>query len=418
MTRRTLLPAAMLALLAGTAAAQFVPESSPAQPASGNASGHVTTIVQVENGRRAELRLEGGRVVTARIDGQDWPIERIRSSDDHVVLLDADGNTVQRFMVRVAPPVTDRIVVTRPLPPAAPLPPAQGAIRPAQAPPAVMLGITFSEPGEALRAHLNLGDQPALLVDGVIESLPAAKAGLRRHDIITSINGSEGASSQTLRDAMVNAKPDDILRLTIRRGAETVQTEVRLAAFDAAAMNVQPALPDSARRDPVDTRDLDDRLEQLIARYATDPENQEILEELQSLTTERAKRIARDLSDQARQLAGEVSVEGLAELERLQSDLEQKADEAMRYARRQMLELRDGRLFIRSGEFPARSIEEFREEVNRRAPQLEARFEERMRAMESRMEAVERSMEARMDRLAALMERMAERLERDGERKD
>lgn len=418
MTRRTLLPAAMLALLAGTAAAQTAPQAAPARAVVTTNPQDVTNIVQIENGRRAELRMEGPRVVFARIDGQDWPADRIRTSDDHVLLIGPDGQTVQRFMIRVAPPAGERVVIGRSVPPAPPVPPAQPAVRAAQAPPAVMLGITFSEPGEALRAHLSLGDTPALLVDGVIESLPAAKAGLRKHDIITSINASDGATGETLRNAMLNAKPDDILKLTIRRGTETVQTEVRLAAFDAAAMNTQAVVPGTARRDPVDTRELDDRLEQIIARYANDPENQQILEELQAVTTERAKRIARDLSNQARQLAGEVSIEGIAELERLQSDLERKADEAMRHARRQMLELRDGRLFIRSGDLPARSIEEFRDEVIRRTPQLEARFEERMRAMESRMQAVERSLEARMDRLAALMERMAERLERDAERKD
>ncbi len=388
MTRRTLLPAAMLALLAGTATAQTPPPAAPTRAVATSNPQDVTTIVQIENGRRAELRMEGTRVVFARIDGQEWPADRIRTSDDHVLLIGPDGQTVQRFMVRVAPPAGERAVIGRPLPPSAPAAPAQPAIRAAQAPPTVMLGITFSEPGEALRAHLSLADTPALLVDGVIDSLPAAKAGLRKHDIITSINGSEGATGETLRNAMVNAKPDDILKLTIRRGTETVQTEVRLAAFDAEAMRLSgaatiigtpgaqpvPAVPgqDGELHLNIDLRFDEDDLAQVNQRVR----------------------------------------ERTLELQRMAEDLRRDAS-------RQMLELREGRLFVRPAEEFTKRAEELRQLYDRNAPEFQTRFEQRIKDMESRMQAVERSLEARMDRLAALMERMAERLERDdAERKD
>lgn len=387
MTRRTLLPAAVLALLAGTATAQNAAGTAPARAVVTTNPQDVTNIVQIENGRRAELRMEGPRVVFARIDGQDWPADRIRTSDDHVLLIGPDGQTVQRFMVRVAPPAGERVVIGRALLPAAPVPPAQPAVRAAQAPPAVMLGITFSEPGEALRAHLNLGDTPALLVDGVIESLPAAKAGLRKHDIITSINASSGATGETLRNAMLNAKPDDILKVTIRRGTETVQTEVRLAAFDAAAMRVSgaatisgvpsvPAVPAVPGQDGELHLNIDLRFDE------------DDLAQVNQRVRERA-----------------------VELQRMAEDLRRDAS-------RQMLELREGRLFVRPAEEVTKRAEELRQLYDRNAPEFQARFEQRIKDMESRMEAVERSLEARMDRLAALMERMAERLERDAERKD
>lgn len=387
MTRRTLLPAAVLALLAGAAAAQTAPQAAPARAVVTTNPQDVTNIVQIENGRRAELRMEGPRVVFARIDGQDWPADRIRTSDDHVLLIGPDGQTVQRFMIPVAPPAGERVVIGRSMPPAAPVPPAQPAVRAAQAPPAVMLGITFSEPGEALRAHLNLGDTPALLVDGVIESLPAAKAGLRKHDIITSINASDGATGETLRNAMLNAKPDDILKLTIRRGTETVQTEVRLAAFDAAAMRVSgaatisgvpgvPAVPAVPGQDGELHLNIDLRFDE------------DDLAQVNQRVRERA-----------------------IELQRMAEDLRRDAS-------RQMLELREGRLFVRPAEEFTKRAEELRQLYDRNAPEFQARFEQRIKDMESRMQAVERSLEARMDRLAALMERMAERLERDAERKD
>lgn len=387
MTRRTLLPAAMLALLAGTATAQTAAGAAPARAAVTSNPQDVTNIVQIENGRRAELRIEGARVVSARVDGQEWPADRIRTSDDHVLLIGPDGQIVQRFMVRVAPSAGERAVIGRPLPPAPPVAPAQPAVRAAQAPPAVMLGITFSEPGEALRAHLSLGDTPALLVDGVIDSLPAAKAGLRKHDIITSINASEGASGETLRNAMVNAKPDDILKLTIRRGTETVQTEVRLAAFDAEAMRLSGAATIIGAPGP-------------RAVPAVPGQDGELHLNIDL-------RVDEDDLAQVNQRVRERAIE-----------LQRMAEELSRDASRQMLELREGRLFVRPAEELTRRAEELRQLYDRNAPEFQARFEQRIKDMESRMQAVERSLEARMDRLAALMERMAERLERDAERKD
>jgi len=389
MSHRTLMPAAVLALLAGTATAQFVAESpaGPVQAASAPASRDVTNIVQVEDGRRAELRIEGGRVVMARLDGREWPADRIRSTDDQVLLLGTDGQPVQRFMVRVAPPATERLAVTRPLPPATPLPPGQPAVRITQSPPPVMLGITFSEPGEALRAHLNLGDKPALVVDGVIDTLPAAKAGLRKHDIITSMNGSDGASGEILREIMVNAKPDDILKLTIRRGAETVQTEVKLAAFEASAMNVRtmPPVPPIPGVPRVPGMHEDDGGMHLDIDLRFDAEN---LSQVEQRVRER-----------------------VLELQRMAEDFRSDAS-------RQMLELREGRLFVRPADELNKRAEEIRRLYDRNAPEIQSRLEQRLAEMESRMEAAERSLEARMDRLAALMERMAERLEKNAERKD
>lgn len=430
---RNLAPAALVALIAGAATGQFIVESAPAAPAPGSVvsapAGSVQTIVQIENGKRAELRLEEGVIVLARIDGKDWPRDRILREHDQVILLDADGAAVHHFSV-VAPvpphhpaaPAHLRVhvpgVPSVPAAPAAPGSPRVSATWLGEAPPPVMLGINFSEPGDALRAQLGLGDTPAILVDGVIDGLPASRSGLKQHDIIVSINGSEGASGEILRQALSAAKPDDTLTLSLRRAGQTVRVDVKLAAYDPARMGGAPAVI-IRQHDRNEGGDLETRLESLIERYANDPENKEILANLQALTTERAHRLARELSDEARRLSAEAGTQGLAELEAMQAEMQRKVEEAMRHAGRQMLELRDGRVFVRSGEAAGRSLEELRDELAlRNSPAADARFEERIRAMEARMEAVERSFEERMDRLSALMERMADRLEAENERKD
>lgn len=431
---RTLAPAALIALIAGAATGQFIVESTPAAPAAPAArsgvtapAGSVQTIIQIENGKRAELRLEDGVIVMARLDGQDWPVTRISREPDAILLLAENGAVVHRFSVVMPtptpPPTPGRSsvrVLGVPSVPAAPA--APGTLRIAatpagQTPPPVMLGITFSEPGDALRAQLGLGSTPAILVDAVMDGLPAAQAGLQRHDIIVSINGSVGASGEILLGTLRNAKPDETLVLTLRRSGEPKRVDVKLAPRDPARLDGTAVVirqEDSRAGD-----DLESRLEALIQRYANDPQNQQILDELQTLTTERAKRLSRELSDQARQLSAQITVEGMEGLEAMQAEMQRKVEEAMRGAGRQMLELRDGRVFVRSGEAAGRTLEELRDElVLRNSPAADARFEERIRAMEARMEAVERSFEARMDRLAALMDRMADRLEKDALRKD
>ena len=439
---RTLAPAALIALIAGAATGQFIVESTPAAPAaptaasdaaapSGSAqSGSVQTIIQIENGKRAELRLEDGVIVMARLDGQDWPTTRITREPDAILLLGDNGAVVHRFSVVMTPPpptptlpattvrpgvrILDRAV---PVAPAAPAAPRIAATQAVQTPPPVMLGINFSEPGDALRAQLGLGSTPAILVDAVMDGLPAAQAGLNRHDIIVSINGSEGASGEILLGTLRNAKPDETLVLTLRRGGETKRVDVKLAPRESARLGGSAIV--IRQEDSPAGDDLESRLEALIQRYANDPQNQQILDELQTLTTERAKRLAGELADQARQLSAQITVEGIEGLEAMQAEMQVKVEEAMRHAGRQMLELRDGRVFVRSGEAAGRTLEELRDELAlRNSPAADARFEDRIRAMEARMEAVERSFEARMDRLSALMERMADRLEADRERKE
>lgn len=410
MTRltRAIAPAALIAMIAGAAAGQFTVEAAPTAPtATGSnaarapqAAGFVQTIVQIENGKRAELRIEDGVIVLVQLDGQDWPSNRVVREADQVLLLTPDGSTVHRFIL--APPSPPpapsapghmfvqrapgaRMVNVSPGAPVPPEPPRAFAARAVQAPPPVMLGINFSEPGEALRAQLGLGQTPALLVDSVIDGLPAAKAGLQKHDIILSIDGSDGATGEILLNRLSTAKAGDAVQIVVKRAGTTRTLRAELAAYnpEALSVNITPgvAIPHSG------------------IRITPGSPNELSLDVEIQLDENEAARIERMVRERA-------------------LDFQRMAEGLRRDASRQLLELREGRLFVHSADEVNKQLEELQQRIARHAPEVQTRFDDRIQAVEHRMEAIERSFEARMDRLAALMDRMVERLEKDTQHKE
>jgi serine protease Do len=78
----------------------------------------------------------------------------------------------------------------------------------------------------------NLGatiDKGAAIVD-VLPDTPAAKAGLKRGDVITSFDGKTVSGPRELRDAVQGAGPGKEINLTIMRGQEKKDVQVRLEA--------------------------------------------------------------------------------------------------------------------------------------------------------------------------------------------
>lgn len=419
-------PAALIACTGGAASAQFIVERSAevdvarvAEP-----SNTVTMrIVRDRDGRVSEVSMENGVVVSARHDGEDWPLDRVRvnSNARKVELLGKDGVVVYHFELPAAPAAPaspdaprswsgtgsdDRRVGRRiiSVPPSGLTPPAAPAAPAGPNPPPVMLGINMSEPGDALRAHLGLGDRNAILIEGVIEGLPAARAGLKQHDIIVSIAGSDGASDRMLGETLRNAKPGQTLTLKVRRGGETIEITPELEAYDAERLSSGPSV--MVFRGEGEGEGWWDRLEFRV-------EGEKI--------GENAKRLA--------ELAARGGQEGAEELQRL-------AEEIQREASRQVFELRDNRLFLRSREQMDALMQEQREQMDaviresrqlaqKRAdeargrveemrPQIQESMDERLKQIESRMDSIEKSLDSRLERLSAMLDRLADRLEKDG----
>ena len=87
-------------------------------------------------------------------------------------------------------------------------------------PPAVMLGLTMEQPGEALSKHLNINPSRTTLLVDIIPGQPGDKAGLMDHDIVIAVNGSPNASTNDIRNLLKKMKPGDTITFMIQRGSE------------------------------------------------------------------------------------------------------------------------------------------------------------------------------------------------------
>lgn len=92
------------------------------------------------------------------------------------------------------------------------------------------LGVSVEAPSEALAEHLGLDRNATLLVREVTEGGPAHKAGLRRSDIITVLDGAGGADHAGLQRVLAGKKPGDVLRLSILRKGVVSNLDVVLGA--------------------------------------------------------------------------------------------------------------------------------------------------------------------------------------------
>ncbi|MBL4591914.1 MAG: PDZ domain-containing protein [Phycisphaerales bacterium] len=259
--------------------------------------------------------------------------------------------------------------------------------------PKVMLGINLSDPSDALSAQLGLGDREAILIDGVIDGLPAEKAGLKKYDVIVSINGSDEVSSESLQTEMMRLEPGDTMKLVIIRGGEKRTLKVELEAYDNKFFGGVRAV--------IRLEDKDDAQE----RWFNEDENDEH-EVLRRILRER---IAPTQSTQWRLL---------------HSEMTEQARETMEKARAQAIELRDGQLFF--GESRVRRNLESKssellklieggewqtlgEDAQNRLGTLEAR----LNTLEDQLEVQADRLEAQMMQLTGLLERMFEKLSRD-----
>lgn len=88
------------------------------------------------------------------------------------------------------------------------------------------LGIGFRPLGEALRAQLALPEGQGLLVEQVMPQTPAARAEIKRHDIVLKADDEPLGEMQELIDA-VDAAKDGELSLEIIRGGKPMTIKVK-----------------------------------------------------------------------------------------------------------------------------------------------------------------------------------------------
>lgn len=91
------------------------------------------------------------------------------------------------------------------------------------------IGITMGQMDEGLAAHLGLDRGKVVVITGVEPDLPAARAGVRKFDVVVAVDGKSPVSEESLRDAVLAKKVGDTIVLRVRRGDATLDIPVPIA---------------------------------------------------------------------------------------------------------------------------------------------------------------------------------------------
>lgn len=232
--------ATALALSVGTALAQNgVLEGGLDRPLVTTGSTATMHIIETNNGDEWTLEVSGDQT-KATHNGEAIPADRIRQSKGKVEILDKSGAVVKTF--HVAPQGSTMVfgtqpdgrrrqrMVTTPRGGERTLDQAQVI---EMAPPKVMVGVRMSEKD---------GD---VVVDDVIEGLPAEAAGVKTGDTLVSVDGTAIHKTTDLRDGLKDKNPGDKINLVVRRDGkeQTLAIELREYKADkmgAAAVTTEP----------------------------------------------------------------------------------------------------------------------------------------------------------------------------------
>jgi hypothetical protein len=117
------------------------------------------------------------------------------------------------------------------------------------------VGINVGPIDAALAEHVGLERNSAVLVLGTTKDGPAEKAGVRKFDILTQIDGASPVTQKSLSEATAAKKPGEKMTLRLLRKGEPIQVEVTLGTEATSADWVMrlPRLNDAFGRGAVTT---------------------------------------------------------------------------------------------------------------------------------------------------------------------
>lgn len=93
------------------------------------------------------------------------------------------------------------------------------------------LGVNVREIDSALAAHLGLDRKSCVIVASVQQKQAAAKAGIKKHDIITRIEDDEKITRSKLSSLVAKKKPGDVVEVEVLRQGRTKTFEVKLGTI-------------------------------------------------------------------------------------------------------------------------------------------------------------------------------------------
>jgi hypothetical protein len=249
--RRLMSLAGAIVLLAGAGAAMAQEEKplkgsfdQPLQPEEDTqAEGGSNVMISEADGQHTySVKIENGKVISADVDGKKIPKSRVHNKNGKVEILDADGNVVKTFNVQAMGGAGGNGMNWNMAPggnfqmqprgqgqaQAGGQGGGQGNVISGMVTPPVMMGITMSDPGEG----------EGVMVDSVLDGLPADKAGVEVGDRITAVDGKKIEGQQALRDVLKEKKAGDTVELKLDRDGNSKTVKVKLAKFDAVKLHL------------------------------------------------------------------------------------------------------------------------------------------------------------------------------------
>jgi len=90
------------------------------------------------------------------------------------------------------------------------------------------LGVQIQDINEAMRGSLGLGERKGVLISDVFKGQPADKAGVRRGDVVLSIDGRKVTNSNELRNTVAAITPGGKTPIVVFRGGKEIALTVKL----------------------------------------------------------------------------------------------------------------------------------------------------------------------------------------------
>lgn len=153
-------------------------------------------------------------VVTLQRDLQPLDEDRVERDARALRVLDEDG----RALFEIELTADGRVIMPKNA--TLNLPPAERK--------RAVIGVNLAPVSEALAAQLEVDPEKTVLISEVTDGQPAARAGLKRFDVVTAIDGEGPAGSEGVKKQLAKKKAGETLTLTVRRGGATLDVPIEV----------------------------------------------------------------------------------------------------------------------------------------------------------------------------------------------
>lgn len=95
------------------------------------------------------------------------------------------------------------------------------------------IGVEIDDTSSALAAQTGADRHRSCVLSGVVAGSPADRAGLRRYDVVTHIDGRDYASPSALRESIRGRRQGEALELTVVREGKPVSVTIPVESREA-----------------------------------------------------------------------------------------------------------------------------------------------------------------------------------------